>query len=139
MNEQEHMDWDRFEEGVSIILKGAQHLETPDFIYSIPKGGLVLGVRLCHRIREKAKLVTNLEDFAEESEDLSGKFLWIVDDISDTGKTLKNSLSKAIKRFKRENVKIITLYKKTGTAAVPDICAFEVPDSRWIVFPWEKK
>lgn len=119
----------------------------PDYIFAIPKGGLTLGVRIFHEIEERNKNCRFIHDFKyfsdmEEAmlgESLKDKKIWIIDDVSDSGKTLLKTISAIEKFFSLENIKVITLYKKEGTRVNPDICPFETKRDVWIVFPWEKQ
>lgn len=95
------------------------------YVYGPPRGGLMLAVRLSH-------LVPNLQFVATLSgdyEDLCDQIL-IVDDITDTGKTLE--------RYQRYGFFIATLFKHPNSAVAPDIWIRE-KDDRWVEFPWETK
>ena len=87
-----------------------------DGVYGIPRGGLILAVCLAHRLnlpfREKCTKKTLL-----------------VDDISDTGKTLRQTPHK----------KSACLYTTTWTTKQPDF-ALELKQKKddWIVFPGEE-
>jgi len=62
-----------------------------------------------------------------------GNFL-IVDDVADTGKTLKE----IVDYFKKKgsNVFTVTLFKKPTSIFEPDLFVKET--DKWIIFPWEK-
>ena len=62
------------------------------------------------------------------------KKILIVDDVSDSGKTLK-LLSKELLKEAKE-VKTVTLYYKPWTDYKPDYYARET--DAWIIFPWER-
>lgn len=107
-------------------------------IYGIPRGGLTLAVCLSHRLniplREHVPL-TELDFILSEFdrskkeliEDCVKQFL-IVDDIADTGATLK--------KYQDNGFFIITLFKHNQSVVEPDIWIRKKEDS-WIVFPWE--
>ena len=65
-----------------------------------------------------------------------GKKVLIVDEVADTGKSLRLVKSHLEEQGATE-VKIMTIYYKPWSIVVPDWYAKET--SRWIVFPWERK
>jgi hypoxanthine phosphoribosyltransferase/molybdopterin converting factor small subunit len=67
--------------------------------------------------------------------DISDKNILIVDDVSDTGKSLQVALS-AIALYGPSQIKTATLYIKPWTTFIPDYYAASA--TKWIVFPWEK-
>lgn len=141
MTKNEIMTWEKFEEGVKLILDNLKGYEIPQYIFAIPKGGLVLGVKLIHELKEQPVLLSRIlnddDEFVTEKE--VGDKIWVVDDVSDTGNTLLDVLSVLRRFFNTEDIKIITLYKKEGTRVNPDVCPYNVPRDVWIVYPWEKQ
>ena len=87
-----------------------------DGIYALPRGGLPLGVALSHQL--------NLPLLLYPTENTL-----VVDDISDTGKTLENIKHK----------KIVTWYTTPWTTVQP-YWYFEIKNRKdsWIMFPWEE-
>ena len=115
----EHMSWEQFDEACYKLAKKLEHSKFQN-IYGIPRGGLVVAVRLSHLL--DIPLITDIKD--------STSFTLIVDDISDTGKTLEP--------YRSEDclLCIATLYYHKQSTIVPDIWILEKKD-RWILFPWE--
>jgi len=70
------------------------------------------------------------------SMDVAGKKVLIVDEVADTGKSLKLVKEHVIEQGAKE-VKIATVYYKPWSIVTPDY--YEKETSRWIVFPWEIK
>jgi hypoxanthine phosphoribosyltransferase len=62
------------------------------------------------------------------------KRVLIVDDVSDTGRTLQTAIE-LIKLYGAREVRTATLYVKPKTILYPDYYYLET--SEWIVFPWE--
>ena len=122
----EFCSWKKFEEGVEVLLS---KIGTPDYLIAIPRGGLVLGVRLSHEL-DKPLAVYGTDSMKKLDPGLLGL---LVDDISDTGNAFLSALDKLY------GIKISTasLYVKPKTLYVPQYYAFET--SEWIVFPWERK
>ena len=67
---------------------------------------------------------------------VAGKKVLIVDEVADTGKSLKLVKEHIIKEGATE-VKVATVYYKPWSIIMPDY--YEKETSRWIVFPWEIK
>lgn len=111
-----HIDWEMF--GIlvdklsnKIKRKGLKF----DGIYGIPRGGLPIAVCLSHSLNLPLLLYPTKNSL-------------VIDDISDTGKTLKS--------FK--NRKIACLYSSKWTETNPDYFVLTKEDKdSWIVFPWE--
>lgn len=70
------------------------------------------------------------------STDVSSRKVLIVDEVADSGKSLKLVKEHVIKEGACE-VKIVTIYYKPWSIVIPDY--YEKETSRWIVFPWEIK
>jgi hypoxanthine phosphoribosyltransferase len=70
------------------------------------------------------------------SASVDGKKVLVVDDLADTGKSLK-LVTSHLKSQGASEVKIATIYYKPWSITVPDYCEKET--RRWIVFPWEQK
>jgi len=70
------------------------------------------------------------------STSVKGKKVLILDDVADTGRTLKIVREHLFSKG-AEQVKIATIYYKPWSIVVPDY--YEKETRRWIVFPWERK
>jgi hypoxanthine phosphoribosyltransferase len=70
------------------------------------------------------------------SMNVAGKRVLVVDEIADTGKSLKLVKEHIFERGARE-VKIATVYYKPWSIIMPDY--YEKETSCWVVFPWEIK
>jgi hypothetical protein len=67
---------------------------------------------------------------------VTGKKVLVVDEVADTGKSLKLVKEHIIEQGATE-VKIATVYYKPWSIVKPDY--YEKETSRWIVFPWETR
>jgi len=70
------------------------------------------------------------------SMEVAGKKVLVVDEVADTGKSLKLVKEHIIEKGATE-VKIATVYYKPWSIVKPDY--YERETSKWIVFPWEIK
>ncbi len=121
----------------------------PDIIVGIARGGLI-PARILTDLLETPQVATiRIEFYADIAQPsiqpllkqplnvpVTGKKILIVDDISDSGQSLKTAKQHLTEKGAAET-KIATLYTKTTTQTIPDY--FEKTADRWIVFPWEIK
>jgi hypoxanthine phosphoribosyltransferase len=70
------------------------------------------------------------------SASVDGKKVLVVDDLADTGKSLK-LVTSHLKSQGASEVRIAAIYYKPWSIIVPDYCEKET--RHWIVFPWEQK
>lgn len=120
----------------------------PDFIIGVSRGGWAPGRILSDLLENtntanlKIEFYTGLGKTAREpvitqpiSEDIKQKQILIVDDVSDTGESLKVAQDHVLERGASE-AKTVTIYFKPHTTFIPDFYATETSD--WIIFPWER-
>jgi hypothetical protein len=69
------------------------------------------------------------------SQDIRGKRVLVVDDVSDTGESLKVALDHMLDKG-ATGVKTVTVYYKPHSTFKPDFFADSTSD--WIIFPWER-
>ena len=69
------------------------------------------------------------------SSGIRGKRVLVVDDVSDTGHSLK-VVSAHLKAKGAGGVKVCTLYMKPGSIFTPQFYAKKT--AKWIIFPWER-
>jgi len=121
----------------------------PDLIVGICRGGWP-PARVMSDLLENPKLVNISVEFYVDvaktkdkpvltqplSISVEGKKVLILDDVADTGKTLKLVKEHLFSKG-AEEVRIATIYYKPWSIIVPDY--YEKETKRWIVFPWERK
>ena len=121
----------------------------PDIIVGVSRGGWP-PARVLSDLMDNSNLANVRAEFylgvAETKEEpvltqpvsmeVAGKKVLVVDEVADTGKSLKLVKEHIIEQGARE-VKIATVYYKPWSIVKPDYCEKET--SRWIVFPWEIK
>ncbi len=121
----------------------------PDVIVGIARGGW-FSARVLSDLLEIPDLATVTVEFyvgvAETKNEpvltqgisavVAGKKALIVDDVADTGKSLKLAKDHILQKGATE-VRTATVYSKPWSVIKPDY--FEKETRRWVVFPWETK
>jgi uncharacterized protein len=113
-----YLGWDDINDSINIICeKIITEQPNIDSIFGIKRGGLIPAVMISHKL--------NLP-----WSDVMYPNTLVVDDICDTGITLKNTIG----------CNTAVLYYKPHTSCFrPNIYAQEHNGDEWIIFPWEKK
>jgi hypoxanthine phosphoribosyltransferase len=131
----------------------AQKIKTqnykPDLIVAIARGGVV-PARILSDLLEipslsfiQIEFYTNINQTLQEptlkqtlTTNVTSKKILLIDDISDTGKSLK--LAKThLQHQGAIEIKTATLYKKPQSVTTPDF--YEKQTTDWVVFPWDIK
>ncbi len=122
----------------------------PDMILCVARGGLLLGAQLAYDLNIKNIESINIKFYDDDSNEtlkkpeymgsfdlsnLKGNIL-IVDDVSDTGETLKSLISKIPDSV---NYRIATIYMKDKSIVLPNYYWKKVKMDEWITFPWNQK
>lgn len=144
----EALSWGRVirdSEKLSRMIKDSGY--SPDIIIAIGRGGYVPARILCDYllihdlasikvehwgtgiVQEKAVIKFPL------SAGIRDKKVLLVDDITDTGDTLKVSLQ-YLRRLKPREIRSVVLVHKARSIIIPDYFFTKVIKWRWIIFPW---
>jgi hypoxanthine phosphoribosyltransferase len=120
----------------------------PDIVVAIGRGGYVPARILCDYLLMRDLTSIKVEHWgiaATETEraaikfplcaDIKNKKVLLVDDITDTGDTLRVSLE-YLKTFEPKDIKTAVLVHKTCSVIIPDYFVSRVAKWRWIIFPW---
>lgn len=116
-----------------------------DEIVAIARGGLTLGHLLSDYLRIPICSITiqSYTDIQKQGElkitaglggHIAGKRILLVDDIADTGKTLKRATS-YLKRFRPKSITTMTMFYKPHSVIRPDYFAQQT--TQWVIFPSE--
>lgn len=118
-----YYSWDDFDKDCGNLMDSITAIDgvKPSSIYGVPRGGLVVGTYLSHLL----EIPLILDQARINSRTL------IVDDISDSGKTLKKLLKD------KKYWGVATLWMDTKTNCSPNITMNCKTKNQWIVFPWE--
>jgi len=120
-----YLNWNDIERAINRIVASINSSEIKiNAVGGLPRGGLIPAVMISHRLGipfvSQAQIQTTI-----------GNIL-IVDDICDSGKTLK--------RFKfEENIYTATLHWKQSSEYQPNYFWEIAYENEWIVYPWENK
>jgi len=136
-----------------MLLSQAQKIHAapyhPDLIVAIARGGLIPARILGDLLQIPELTVIQVEFYTDIAKtrqqptlklglttSIQGKKTLLVDDISDTGKTLQLAKNHLTQHGAAE-IKTATLYTKPQSIDTPDY--YEKQTSRWVVFPWDAK
>lgn len=147
-DEREVLNWQQFGEGsreLAITIHESGFV--PDVVVAIARGGLLLAGALAYALDVKscgalnAEFYTGIDERLDEpiilapyldEVSLSGKKVLLVDDVSDSGRTLKMVLG--LITAAGADVRTTCLYSKSHTVLEPDF-TWKSTDL-WIMFPW---
>jgi hypoxanthine phosphoribosyltransferase len=141
--------WDKiYEMLLNLALRIKKSGFKPDLIVGVSRGGWAPGRILsdllenAHTANIKIEFYVGLAKTARKpvitqpiSEDISSKGVLVVDDVADTGESLKVALDHVLERGAGK-VKTVTIYYKPHSTFKPDF--FADSTSNWIIFPWER-
>jgi hypothetical protein len=121
----------------------------PDVIVGVSRGGWIPARVLCDLLSAPVLANIGVEFYTDIGEterrprltqplstDVSGKKVLLVDEVTDTGQSLKLAKEHIVKEGAKE-VRTATMYTKPRSAIEPDY--HEKKTSSWLVFPWETK
>ena len=119
--------WDEYDKLVrQLATKIDNKLGSADYRYfiGIPRGGLPIAVHLSHLLKTCAgSYPPHIDTPLEQT--------IIVDDICDSGKTMKS-----VKWALHNKPYTASLFRRKGSEFIPDYYV-ELISDEWIVFPWE--
>ncbi len=122
----------------------------PDYIVGITTGGLIPLYFLIKKLNIYNILTVSARSYEKDKQkelkidylpeiDLTGKKLLFVDEITDTGTSLKGILDAVTNKYKPKEIKTASLaVNVTNCKLYPDFYVMSEP-GQWIVFPWEKE
>lgn len=120
MKDEEIYTWKEFDIDCRKIAKKLEENNYKyHFIYGVPRGGMIVAVKLSHLTQIPLTTDERIADI-------------IVDEICDTGKTFKNI--KENKSVYKKRI-FICIHKKQSKFT-PDIWLRET--DKWVAYPWEK-
>ena len=120
------ISWDEYDDMIDKIAVYIKHISKEEIgaIYGLPRGGLPIAVSLAHRLN--LPILMNYYD----RKVVTDKKILVVDDIADTGHTLKD--------FDNSHNVICTFHYHKQSVVEPDFYCHPKGD-KWIVYPWETR
>ncbi len=121
----------------------------PDYIVGITTGGLIPLYFLIKKLDIYNILTVSANSYEKDKQkelkitylpeiDLIGKKLLFVDEITDTGTSLKGILDAVVNKYKPGEIKTASLVVNTANCKFyPDFYGM-AEQGEWVVFPWEK-
>lgn len=122
----------------------------PDLIIAIGRGGYVPGRLVSDFLLFNALTTIKVEHYMKGAEmkaearirfplpvDISGNKVLIIDDVTDTGDTLKLSVD-YVQSLSPAEVRTAVLQHKTCSSFVPDFYGQKIFKWRWIIYPWAR-
>lgn len=140
-------DWDKIVATISLASMDIYKWGfKTDHILAVARGGLPIATILSHLmdiplipIIYSSKNGTGEGKHINQLPFVKNANLLIVDDISDSGHTLKEI--KTYYTHMKNNIRTFTLYLREGTVFTPDLYAFRIPSfgdgGKYVNFPWE--
>ena len=123
MSNKVYISWEGYDSYIDSI---TNWVKTSDLnlgaVYGLPRGGLPIAVSLSHRLH-----LPLLMDYYDRKI-VTDKKILVVDDIADTGHTLKD--------FENKHNIICTFHYHEQSIIEPDYWIHKKDDD-WIVYPWE--
>jgi len=143
-----HVSWDDVQSLAEEIARQIQESGyMPDVIVAVSRGGFDPARILCDQLGIKRLASLQIEYYRDINESSSNpeivfplntevpdKSILIVDDVSDTGDSLRVARDHVLERGASE-VRVATLHVKPWTKFRPDFSASVVES--WIIYPWE--
>lgn len=120
------LSWKWVDDQLNTIGEKLEAYPELEFVAGIPRGGLIPAVMLSHAFDIKYISYSSAKMLPG---DLKKKTL-VIDDISDTGKTLAEADD--------EGFLTASLALRSGSKTIPNFAGETISDDRWLVFPWEK-
>ncbi|MFB0558777.1 MAG: phosphoribosyltransferase [Candidatus Bathyarchaeia archaeon] len=144
----EVMDWGLFYSlSKDVARKIIESGYEPDFVVGLARGGWCLSRVLCDFLGVKDLVSLKVEHWGITATpdgkaqlkypfeiDLTGRRVLVVDDITDTGESMRIATD-YVKSLNPEEVRTATLRHITGSKFIPDYYGDEI-SWRWVIFPW---
>lgn len=140
-----YYSYDLFKNDTQILVDKCRDFE-PEILLAIARGGVTLSHLMAQALDIRNLFTLNSIHYEKEEKldtfnifnipDLTNaKKVLIIDDIIDSGETMKEILSILNEKFPKIEFKIATLFYKSTALIKPDFCVREA--NEWIDFFWE--
>ena len=99
------------------------------YISGIPRGGLIPAIMLSHKLGVTYIPFDEAKKYGRHDLRLKNEDILLVDDICDSGVTMKDYAPRFI---------TATLCMRYISETIPEYYGEKIEDDRWLVFPWER-
>ena len=99
------------------------------YISGIPRGGLIPAIMLSHKLGVTYIPFDEAKKFGRHDLRIKNEDILLVDDICDSGVTMKDYAPRFI---------TATLCLRYVSETIPEYYGEKIEDDRWLVFPWER-
>ncbi len=119
----------------------------PDIVIGIARGGLVPARCICDHLLVRELAIIHIKHWGTAktlgeakvtiplSQSLENKKVLIVDDVADTGETLKKAIEH-LEELKPSEIRTAVLHYKTSSILEPDYYTRKMAEWKWIIYPW---
>jgi hypoxanthine phosphoribosyltransferase len=120
----------------------------PDFVVAIGRGGFVPARILCDFLAIGALTAIKIEHWAKGAKKqekarlrfplnvvVSGAKVLVVDDVTDTGDTLR-AASEYLQQQQPAEMRTAVIHHKSSCQSMPDFFGQKIVKWRWVIYPW---
>jgi len=145
----ENYSWEEFERDVKTLADKVKIDYSPDVVIAIAEGGWVPGRIIKNHIKadyfsigcrhhdENYGEMEEVQVYQEiDKKNIAGKKVLIIDEICDSGKTLKK-VCEILKRMNPSEVRSAVIHVRHSSSFTPDYFLEKKSNDNYIVYPWE--
>ena len=128
MKQKVFMSWKWVDDQIDELAKRLKNKKLR-YISGIPRGGLIPAIMLSHKLGVTYIPFDEAKKFGRHDLRIKNEEILLVDDICDSGVTMKDYAPRFI---------TATLCMRYISETVPEYYGEKIEDDRWLVFPWER-
>jgi|TARA_R110002012_G_scaffold320717_1_gene545155 hypoxanthine phosphoribosyltransferase len=128
MKQKVFMSWKWVDDQIDELAKRLKSRELR-YISGIPRGGLIPAIMLSHKLNVTYIPFDEAKKFGRHDLRFKNEDILLVDDICDSGVTMKDYAPRFI---------TATLCMRYVSETIPEYYGEKIEDDRWLVFPWER-
>ena len=128
MKEKVFMSWKWVDDQIEVLAERLKDKKLR-YISGIPRGGLIPAIMLSHKLGVTYIPFDEAKKFGRHDLRFKNEDILLVDDICDSGVTMKDYAPRFI---------TATLCLRYVSETIPEYYGEKIEDDRWLVFPWER-
>ncbi len=128
MKQKVFMSWKWVDDQIDELAKRLKNKKLR-YISGIPRGGLIPAIMLSHKLGVTYIPFDEAKKFGRHDLRIKNEEILLVDDICDSGVTMKDYAPRFI---------TATLCMRYISETIPEYYGEKIEDDRWLVFPWER-